>query len=144
MNLAALIRNQTMTTRPVLLVPAIEDVRRTARRDIKERVDTQLRDSAKLLASHNFWKRNRRGLRPGIERFDAVNQRPAAFVPLDLSSFIAALEAIFEIRTTTSGPFALDRCIGDMLWEACTAPGILPEASWAKELELREAAQRRG
>jgi hypothetical protein len=65
-------------------------------------------------------------------------------VGLDLSTFIHVLENTFEIRTDTDGPFRLDRCIAAMIWEKCLVPGVLPEASWQKELELREAAQKRG
>jgi len=143
MNLSSFLRSPNPPTKPILLVPSIHDVRRTAQSDIQARVQNQLRDCAKLLARYNFWKRNRRGLHPGIERWDA-HQRPPTFVGLDLSVFIHALEAIFEIRTTSDGPFRLDRCIGALIWEACLAPGVLPVATWEKEIELREAAEKHG
>jgi hypothetical protein len=143
-NLASLIRSQTAPAKPILIVPSIQDVRHTARKDVEIRVDNQLRECAKRLAGYNFWIRNRRSMRPGIERWDAVNQRPPTFVGLDLSSFIRILEDLFEVRTTSDGPFRLDRCIAALIWEACLAPDTLPEASWHKEIELREAAAKHG
>ena len=104
MNVASLLRSPTAPTKPILLVPSIQDIRRTAQPDVEARVERQLKECAKLLASYNFWRRDRRGLRPGIERWDAINQRPPTFVGLDLSTFIATLEAIFEIRTDSDGP----------------------------------------
>jgi hypothetical protein len=70
MNIGNLFRNDT-DKRPVLIIPSLRDMRQDAyRADLRAKIDAQLEAAAPQLATHNFYRWDRRMMRPAIERWD--------------------------------------------------------------------------
>jgi hypothetical protein len=114
--------------KPVLVIPRLSEMRSDAyRADLRNKIDRQLVAAARRLASANFWRWERRMMRPAIERWDAEQLR---FIGMDLYDFCRAVESSFRICTDDGAEWRLDRCIGARLWEKCCEPGVLPAANW--------------
>jgi hypothetical protein len=67
MNIGNFFRNDT-DTRPVLVIPKLSDMRQDAyRADLRAKIDAHLDAAARQLATANFWRRDRRTIRPAVE-----------------------------------------------------------------------------
>jgi hypothetical protein len=140
MNLTNFFRSAD-TDKPVLVVPKLSEMRVDAyRADLRAKIDAQLEAGARQLAGANFWRWDRRMLRPAIERWSADELR---FVGLDLYDFCVAVEATFRVQTDDGAQWRLDRCIGDRLWAAAIRPGVLPVANYDIEFAKRKEAEQR-
>jgi len=140
MNIGNFFRNDT-DTRPVLVIPKLSDMRQDAyRADLRTKIDAQLEAAARQLATANLWRRDRRMIRPAIERWDAEQ---LLFVGLDLTDFCRTIECLFNVQTEDRQSWRLDRCIGARLWEKCCEPGVLPVANFEVELAKRREAEQR-
>lgn len=141
MNLVSLFRSPDTEAKPVLTIPRLSEMRQDAyRADLRQKIDAQLEAAARQLASANFWRWDRRMLKPAIERWDETQLR---FVGLDLYDFCLAIEQHFSVRTDDNREWRLDRYIGDRLWAAACKPGVLPIANFEVELAKRQEAQQR-
>jgi hypothetical protein len=139
MNLNPFFRNSD--TRPVLVIPKLSDMRQDAyRADLRTKIDEQLVAAAAQLATYNFYRWDRRMMRPAIERWD---EKQLCFIGLNLSDFCIAVESTFDVQTEDGQSWRLDRVIGDRLWAKCCAPDVLPLANHEIELTMRREAEKR-
>jgi hypothetical protein len=138
MNLSNFFHNAD-TTRPVLVVPKLSEID-ACRADLRTKIAAQLDTAARQLANNNFWKRDRRMIRPTIERW---SEQQLQFVGLDLTDFCRAIELEYNVQTEDGQSWRLDRVIGDRLWAAAIRPGVLPIADWNIELAKRKEAEQR-
>ncbi len=142
MNLNHLFRNaDTDAKKPVLTIPKLSEMRQDGyRADLRQKIDAQLAAAARQLATANFYRWDRRMMRPALERWDAEQLR---FVGMDLTDFCRAIEATFRVCTDDGAEWRLDRVIGARLWEKCCALGVLPIANYDIELAKRKEAEQR-
>jgi hypothetical protein len=132
---------QLFNVKPVLVIPKLSEMRADAyRADLRAKIDAQLADAARQLATANFYRWDRRMMSPAIERWSADELR---FIALDLTDFCRAIEATFHVCTDDGVEWRLDRVIGDRLWAAAIQPGVLPIADFDVERDMRRKAEQR-
>lgn len=138
MNVTSFFRN---VTKPVLTIPKLSEMRTDAYRpDLVRKIDAQLETAARLLATANFYRWDRRMLPPAIERWSADELR---FIGLDLTDFCRVIELEYNVQTEDGQSWRLDRVIGDRLWAAAIRPEVLPLANFDVEVQMRRQAEQR-
>jgi hypothetical protein len=121
-----------------MIIPNIKDLA-SSREAAK--VDAQLRECSRLLASHLYvWRKPF----PAQATVKSWSPESLSFVGMDIDVFRCYVMDRFTLRTDDNHEWLLDRAVADLIWRSCTAADSpLPEASWSAEMALKRLAGRR-